>query len=298
MTIISGLFNSINGDRKYLAEHFAMYFSTFIGDGVFPNPSNGLQVIADGTGLNVKVRPGRGWIKGYFLFSDADYTLPIQPANAVQNRIDRVVMRLDFLDRTIKIQINQGTPSATPVAPVLQRDSDAYELALADIFITRNALVVSQSNITDQRLNTSLCGIVHGTVNQVDTTTIFNQYQDWFTEYSVTKAQEFLEWQTRVTTEIEDWINMQEVDFLAWRDIEENLYYEWLEARKNGFDEWFATIKDILDDNAAGNIMLELDEHRDSNMPHKMLVDSTVYKYGFVFNPTLRCISCIMKEEV
>ena len=43
----SAFFNSINGDRRYKAEVFAEYFSSFIGNGVFPNPSTSLQVIAN-----------------------------------------------------------------------------------------------------------------------------------------------------------------------------------------------------------------------------------------------------------
>lgn len=34
----SSFFTSLNGDRKYKSSDFAEYFSTFIGNGVFPNP--------------------------------------------------------------------------------------------------------------------------------------------------------------------------------------------------------------------------------------------------------------------
>ncbi len=39
-----------------------------------------------------------------------------------------------------------------------------------------------QSNITDLRLNKELCGIVHGVIQQADTTEIFRQFQAWFNE--------------------------------------------------------------------------------------------------------------------
>ncbi len=39
----SMFFNSSQGDRVYKAEDWADYFSSFIGNGVFPNPSSGLQ---------------------------------------------------------------------------------------------------------------------------------------------------------------------------------------------------------------------------------------------------------------
>ena len=51
----SSFFNSVSHDRTYKAEDWAEYFASFIGNGVFPVPSTGLQVVAnDGMKLNVK----------------------------------------------------------------------------------------------------------------------------------------------------------------------------------------------------------------------------------------------------
>ena len=56
----SSFFNSVSHDRTYKAEDWAEYFASFIGNGVFPVPSTGLQVVAnDGMQLNVK-RAKRG----------------------------------------------------------------------------------------------------------------------------------------------------------------------------------------------------------------------------------------------
>ena len=220
MTIYSGIFNSVNGDRKYNAWWFAKYFSTFIGNGVFPNPSSNLQVAAY-QNMKVVVKPGSGWIDGYFIYSDGDHVLSLDVADGVLKRIDRVVMRLNHLTRKIEIVVKKGTFASSPVAPTLQRDADAYELALADVLINNGATQITQANITDQRLNTALCGIVHGTVNQVDTTTIFNQYQAWFESIK-----------DSVAGELDAWKEFQEQEFLTW----------------------FETIKDILDGDVAGNL--------------------------------------------
>ncbi|MCT6815030.1 MAG: hypothetical protein M3043_01330 [Lysinibacillus fusiformis] len=220
MTIYSGIFNSVNGDRKYNAWWFAKYFATFIGNGVFPNPSSNLQVAAY-QNMKVVVKPGSGWIDGYFIYSDGDHVLSLDVADGVLKRIDRVVMRLNHLTRKIEIVVKKGTFASSPVAPTLQRDTDAYELALADVLINNGVTQITQANITDQRLNSTLCGIVHGTVNQVDTTTIFNQYQAWF---DATKAS--------VSSDLGDWKNLQEQDFM----------------------DWFNNIKDILDGNVAANL--------------------------------------------
>ena len=43
----SSFFNSVSHDRTYKAEDWAEYFASFIGNGVFPVPSTGLQVVAN-----------------------------------------------------------------------------------------------------------------------------------------------------------------------------------------------------------------------------------------------------------
>jgi len=293
-----GMFNSINGDRRYKAEDFAQYFATFIGNGIFVKPSDCLQIRANGDSMSVIVRPGKAWVNGYYLINDEDYNIPLSVGDTTLNRIDRIVIRLDFIQRKMSVEVKKGVLSASPVAPTLKRDADAYELALADVYIAKGALTINQAAITDTRLNNNLCGLMHGVVDKVDTTTIFNQYQQWFNDYSVTKASEFLTWQTNVTTALEAWIDAQEQDFTAWRQAEEQLYYTWLEGRKNNFDEWFATVKDILNTTADGNLLNRFQDHEDASMPHKMLVGEKVYKYGWAYNPIKKCMSCVMKEVV
>jgi len=247
MALRSAFFNSVNGDRKYDASRFAEYFASFIGNGVYPNPSSGLQVTANDD-MTVTVKAGQAWINGYFLVNDDDYNLQIDAADGVLSRIDRVVARYDTEDREIRLEVKKGTFASSPVAPALQRDADAYELALADVYVANGVTSITQANITDQRLNTSLCGIVHGTVDQVDTTTLFTQYTQGF--------------------------ELQKDEF------------------EQAFMSWFATVQDILDDEAAGNLLNmindlagdgrttetvkgnadDLETHKSDNTPHREAV--------------------------
>ncbi|MCY9547283.1 hypothetical protein [Lysinibacillus xylanilyticus] len=224
MAITSGFHNSVNGDRKYNAEFFALFFGTLIANGVFPNPSTGLQVTAN-SNMTTSVKAGKGWINGYFIVNDGDYVLKHDNADGVLKRIDRVVMKLNHVKREIEVLIKKGTFASSPVAPALQRDADAYELALADVLIANGATQITQANITDQRLDKTVCGIVHGTVDQVDTTTIFNQYQAWFKEITGSTAIEIKAWQTQ---------------------------------QKQEFDEWFATIQGILEGDVAANLAAKI----------------------------------------
>ena len=180
----SSFFNAVlNGetyDRVYMAEDYARYFSSFIGNGVFPTPSTNLQVVANGTTMVISLKAGKGWINGYFYENTDDLTLNVAIADGVLNRIDRVVLRLDFINREIKAYIKKGSFATSPVAPTLVRNSDMYELGLADIKINKGVTKIVQADITDLRQNNTYCGLVAGVVQQIDTTNLFAQFQSTF----------------------------------------------------------------------------------------------------------------------
>lgn len=193
MAEISGFHNSVNGDRRYKADFWARFLGSFIGNGVYPNPSTNLQVIANGD-MTVTVKAGKAWVNGVFYENTADLALSLDVADGVLKRIDRVVLQYSTIDRTIAAKVKKGMLASSPVAPILQRDADAYELGIADIFVGNGVVSVSQSSITDLRINTSLCGNVHGLFDQVDTETIFNQYLSWFEEMKLKGEADFNAW--------------------------------------------------------------------------------------------------------
>ena len=285
MAIISGFFDSVNKDRVYNAEFLAIFHASLVGNGIYPNPSNNLQVL-ERENMTTVVKVGKAWINGHFVMNTDDFVLQHDMADGLLNRIDRVVLQLDTAGRQIDIVLKKGAVATNPVPPAVIRDVDYYELVLADVHINAGQTRIAQGNITDYRLNSVLCGIVHNYIDNVDTTSIFNQYQDWFNDYSVTKASEYLAWQNQVTAALEDWIDAQQLDFVAWRQAEEALYNTWLQGRKNDFDNWFAAIRDILNSTADGNLLNIVEKHKDASMPHSFLdaTDNKIYKYGFKTN--------------
>ncbi|WP_010293526.1 hypothetical protein [Clostridium senegalense] len=204
----SSFFNALldsegNPDRAYMAEDFAKYFSAFIGNGVFPNPSNNLQILSLGESMNITLSIGVAWINGYLYQNTDKLIFPITVADGVLNRIDRIVLRLDFLEREIKCYVKQGTFASNPVAPDILRNADIYELGLADIYIGHGAISINQGNITDLRQNKNVCGIVHGTIEQIDVTTLFNQYTEGFKIKQNEFETEFMEWFKNIQSELD-----------------------------------------------------------------------------------------------
>jgi hypothetical protein len=146
-----------------------------------------------GDGMNVIVMPGPAWINGYCYENTSDLILVIEPADGVLNRIDRIAIRLDTVERKITVVIKKGTFASSPVATSLQRDADAYELGIADVSIAKGTISISQANISDLRLNSTLCGVVNSLI-QVDTTTLLNQYEVGMQQKEDDFTQQFIEW--------------------------------------------------------------------------------------------------------
>jgi len=171
-------------DRPVSAEDLRNMISAIVSTGVYPTPSTSFQVLASVEPMSIEVRQGLAWIKGAFAIEDVSRVLVLQASSTTLDRIDRVVLRLDLAisARNIDLYVLQGTPSLTPVAPSLTQNNTVWEIALADVFVAKNTTVVTQQRITDTRGDATLCGWVSGVVDQVDTTTIFNQFQAWFAD--------------------------------------------------------------------------------------------------------------------
>ena len=166
-------------DRVYNAEDVTSYLDQLVGSGVFPNPSTQLQVRAD-TGMGIIVGAGSGWIQGHKIINTADLSLTADASDVLLDRIDAVIFYVDHTTRSMGIELKKGTLSATPTAPTMQRDSDRWELCLAQIRINHQVSTITAAMITDTRGNSTLCGYVQGLIQQVDTTTLWTQQQAEF----------------------------------------------------------------------------------------------------------------------
>lgn len=151
-----GFFSSIDNDRTYTAKDFTEYFSKFLSNGILDLKDGALKVFANGS-LDLTVNPGEMWINGHVYKNTEPLTLTID-TQADLARKDRVMIRLDHVNREIKAYIKKGEPSSTPAFPVVQRDEDAYEMCIAQYHIDKGITQMYQDYIIDTRENINLCG--------------------------------------------------------------------------------------------------------------------------------------------
>ena len=254
----SGMFTSVNGDRKYTSTFFAEYFASFIGNGIFPNPSTNTQVLAD-TGMDVSVQQGKAWIDGYILYVDNPQSLTLDTGDNLLPRIDKIVIRLDKINREIVLAIKKGAPATNPTAPNLQRDGDMHELGIANVRVDKAASVINQGDITDLRLNSNQCGIVKGTIEEIDTTTLFNQYQNWIAQKKAEYDADLINYTNTKQSQFENWVIDKELDYNTFTDDKKSEWDNWYDLTtvqlQQEFMAWFNMLEDVLDENTAGNLL-------------------------------------------
>lgn len=217
----SGFFPYVSGDAnsEYNSAWLAGFIASIIGNGTYDGE---LGVTADGSTMSVTLPAGKAWINGYFYCNDAPITLPIDNADGTLNRKDTIVLRWDVNARSITARVLKGTLASTATAPAIVRGAEQYDLKLAEISVPAGTTAITQSLITDTRLDNAVCGIVTGVVKQADTTGLYNQIQ----------------------SDLANFKSGSEADFASWST-----------QQKSSFQTWFNGIKGILGTDEAGNLL-------------------------------------------
>lgn len=165
-------------NTEYTAADAQLWFATRTS-GVYANDH--FSVTAAGT-MNVTMYPGIAWLHydsfGGCVYANTDnLVLSLEMSDASFDRIDRLCIRLEMLNNTCYAYIKKGTAAKTPSAPALQRDNVAYEISVAQIRVGVGVTAINAGNITDERLNASVCGLMSDGVTGIDTSVIQAQFE-------------------------------------------------------------------------------------------------------------------------
>lgn len=166
-------------NTEYTAADAQLWFATRTS-GVYAGTH--LPVSADGT-MNLTAGSGIAWLH-YDMFAGVVYantenrTLTVDMSDAQYNRIDRVCIRLEQLNDRCYLYVKKGTAASNPVPPDLQRDNVAYEISIAQVLVRVGVVGINAGDITDERLDSNVCGLMRDGVTGVDTSVINAQFVD------------------------------------------------------------------------------------------------------------------------
>lgn len=172
-----GFFNAVkdsegNYDRTYEASSFSNFFSNFIGNGVYYNPTNQLKVVAN-SGLSVTIRKGKAFIDGYWYILSEDTSITVSANDTSNEQTVVVTCMLDLSERKIIIGYRKG--DSTPV-----NTGTKHELVLAIIKLGVGVSSITNSMIQDTRPDSNYCGYVTNILGEVDFTETFEQFENEF----------------------------------------------------------------------------------------------------------------------
>lgn len=168
------------GDRLYDDGHFAAYYAALVSSGVILTSAASLQVRA-GTNMTLTVGDGQAMLEGRWLRATNGETVTIPNSNGAYSRYDRVCVRADYAARECRLVVIQGAAASSPTPPAIVRDGGRFDISLAVVRVPAAATRITQADIADTRFDNSVCGIVTGLIDQIDTTDLFAQFSaQWY----------------------------------------------------------------------------------------------------------------------
>ena len=256
MSVSSGFFNSLNGDRKYNAAQMSAIFDGLIIDGVFASIGTAFAVKAAG-GLTVNVGVGKAWFDRTWTVNDSILPMTAPEAEVLLDRIDAVVLEVNGTEsvRENTIKFIKGNPSSAPSRPTLTNEGNVHQYPLCYIYRKYGTAVINQADITPM-VGTESTPFVTGILQTISLDELLGKWQDELDRFTDARSQE-----------VDDWIAREESDFTAWfnkmkADLqqEQTVLDQWIASEQADFLAWYNQMKDQLSGDVAGNLQLEIDK--------------------------------------
>lgn len=256
MSVSSGFFNSLNGDRKYNTAQISAIFDGLIIDGVFASIGTAFAVKAAG-GLTVNVGVGKAWFDHTWTVNDSILPMTAPEAEVLLDRIDAVVLEVNGMksvrDNTIKFV--KGNPSIAPSRPTLTNEGNVHQYPLCYIYRKYGTAVINQADITPM-VGTESTPFVTGILQTISLDELLGKWQDELDRFTNARSQE-----------VDDWIAQEESDFTTWFDKmkadlqqEQAVLDQWIASEQADFLAWYNQMKDQLSGDVAGNLQLEINK--------------------------------------
>jgi hypothetical protein len=256
MSVSSGFFNSLNGDRKYNAAQMSAIFDGLIIDGVFASIGTAFAVKAAG-GLTVNIGVGKAWFDHTWTVNDSILPMTAPEAEVLLDRIDAVVLEVNGTEsvRENTIKFVKGNPSSAPSRPTLTNEGNVHQYPLCYIYRKYGTAVINQADITPM-VGTESTPFVTGILQTISLDELLGKWQDELDRFTDARSQE-----------VDDWIAQEESDFTAWfnkmkADLqqEQTVLDQWIASEQADFLAWYNQMKDQLSGDVAGNLQLEIDK--------------------------------------
>lgn len=252
-------------DRAMSSDLLSAFFAKLISNGVLALPADCFQVVAK-EGLVVTAKPGFAMINGRFARNEDSTDLVLAAADTAYPRIDRIVLRCNYLERLMELIVKTGTPAPTPVAPAIVQPTsgDYYEIGLATVRVNANQSVITQSAITDTRPDSSVCGYITQLIDHLDTQVFMEQLTAFYQEFVAQCSEDYTEYINNMDTFLS---SLRNSGLTQMQDIVDSLE-AFEQTSETDFNIWFEYIRGQLSDDVAGRLQNEIDAIVEKEFKH------------------------------
>lgn len=206
-TVNCGFFNSMNNDRVYNANQMNKPYRRLVSNGIFATPngtaSTDLQVLSEGDGMNISVKAGEGIFNDKWFENQTKIVIAVPSNTTLLPRRDSVIVQVDERSsgRVGQIVYRTGEPASSPLPPNINIVTDVHEYRIANIYVASGATNINQDAIVDLR-GSSECPWVTHLLYQVDTSQLYNQWQNAYQNYYDTETERFDAFMKSLTEQI------------------------------------------------------------------------------------------------
>lgn len=246
-TMEKGTENAIFLDgRDYTAADLYRLIGLLVGNGVYANE---LAPTATNENMSITHGSGHAWISGVAYWNTTPFAMDIATADGSLNRYDSLMLRLNLSINEVYAVIVQGAYATTPTPPACTRNAETFDLKICDIYVPAGCTKITQDQITDTRMDSSVCGVPVFPVEHLDMTTFYRQ----------------------IATDLDNFQQKEEADFSTWAEDQKKTNLATLaalvEVVRNTSDASKAEILDLLTQlnnlvgtDTVGELILAIDE--------------------------------------
>jgi len=236
--------------------------------GVF-SADNHYKVTASG-GMTITTDPGLAWLKadeywGISAYEPNARVFTLDTADGSLTRYDSVAVQLDKNLNVCDVVIKKGAYATNPPlssVPFPVHNLDYDEIIPFAVRIRAGATEILETDIFDLRMDENYCGIMRDGVTGIPTQTLYDMWMAWFTEFQGVTQDAFANYQQMAAdlyTQYLAEIAVHENNAQAAYDAYVGRMGTFESTAQADFEAWVATLKDILDEEVAGHLQLEIE---------------------------------------
>jgi len=230
--------------RDYTASDLYRLIALLVGNGVYLNE---LAPTAANEDMSITHGVGHAWINGVAYWNTTPFVLEIATADGSLNRCDSLMVRLDLSTNEVYAMIVQGVYATNPTPPAVTRNAETWDLKICDIYIPAGCTKITQAQITDTRLDSSVCGVPVFPVEHLDMTTFYQQ----------------------IVTDLETFRGKEQADFEKWAEDQESSHLATLSNlveivrktsndSKDGILNLLAQLNELVDSDTVGQLIAQI----------------------------------------